>query len=94
MDMANFVSVKLNYLADKIRQEIRELLEQIWDGHVISNLSVEKFANALNKDKKNMGKELRLILCKGYGKPFKTGILLDSQFMSWLEEYFDKELIH
>ena len=94
MDMANFVSVKLNYLADKIRQEIRELLEQIWDGHVISNLSVEKFANALSKDKKNMGKELRLILCKGYGKPFKTGILLDSQFMSWLEEYFDKELIH
>ena len=94
MDMANFVSVKLNYLADKIRQEIRELLEQIWDGHVISNLSVEKFANALSKDKKNMGKELRLILCKGYGKPFKTGIQLDSQFMSWLEEYFDKELIH
>ncbi len=94
MDMANFVSVKLNYLACKIRQEIRELLEQIWDGYVIRNLSIEKLANALSKDKKNMGKELRLILCKGYGKVFKTGIQLDRQFMDWLEEYFDKELVH
>jgi 3-dehydroquinate synthase len=94
MDMANFVSVKMDYLQSKIRQEIRELLEQIWDGYVISNLSIEKFANALSKDKKNIGKELRLILCKGYGKLFKTGIQLDRQFMGWLEEYFDKELVH
>jgi 3-dehydroquinate synthase len=94
MDMANFVSVKMDYLEVKIRQEIRELLEQIWNGYVIRNLSIEKFAHALSKDKKNLGKELRLILCKGYGKLFKTGIQLDRQFMGWLEEYFDKELVH
>ena len=94
MDMANFVSVKLSYLAEEIRREIRELLEQIWDGYTINNLSVEKFAVALSKDKKNVGKELRLILCKGYGKVFKTGMQLDGQFMGWLEEYFDKELVH
>ena len=94
MDMANFVSVKLNYLAEETRREIRELLEQIWDGYVIHNLSVEKFTNALSKDKKNVGRELRLILCRGYGKVFKTGMRLDEQFMGWLEEYFDKELVH
>ena len=94
MDMANFVSVKLKYLSEETRREIRELLEQIWDGYTINNLSVEKLAVALSKDKKNVGKELRLILCKGYGKVFKTGIQLDSQFMGWLEEYFDKELVH
>ena len=94
MDMANFVSVKLGYLQCEIRQEIRELLEQIWDGYVISNLSIEKFANALSKDKKNVGKELRLILCKGYGELFKAGIPLDGQFIGLLEEYFDKELVH
>lgn len=94
MDMANFVSVKLNYLAEETRREIRELLEEIWDGYVINNLSVEKFVNALSKDKKNVGSELRLILCKGYGKVFKTGMQLDGQFMGWLEEYFDKELVH
>ena len=94
MDMANFVSVKLNYLAEETRREIRELLEQIWDGYVIHNLSVEKFANALSKDKKNVGRELRLILCRGYGKVFKAGMQLDEQFVGWLEEYFDKEPVH
>jgi len=94
MDMANFVSVRMNFLSEKIRQEIRELLEQVWEGYVISDLSIEKLANALSKDKKNIGKELRLILCKGYGKVFKAGIQLDNQFMGWLEEYFDKELVH
>ena len=94
MDMANFVSVKLSYLAEETRREIRELLEHIWDGYTINNLSVEKFANALSKDKKNVSRELRLILCKGYGKLFKTGMQLDERFMDWLEEYFDKELVH
>ena len=93
MDMANFVSVKLGYLQCEIRQEIRELLEQIWEGYTIDNLPIEKFANALSKDKKNVGKELRLILCGGYGKLFKTGVPLNMQFMGWLEEYFDKELV-
>lgn len=90
MDMANFFSVKLNYLVEETRDEIRELLEKIWDGYVINNLSVEKFANALSKDKKNVGRELRLILCRGYGKVFKIGMQLDGQFMDWLREYFNK----
>ena len=94
MDMANFVSVKLNYLDEETRDEIRELLEEIWNGYTINNLPVEEFANALSKDKKNVGKELRLILCRGYGKVFKTGMQLDGRFMGWLAEYFDKELIH
>jgi len=92
MDMANFISVKLKYMPESIRYEIRELLEQIWAGYSITSMSVEKFVNALSKDKKNVGKELRLILCKGYGKVFKAGMKIDNRLMSWIEEYFDKEL--
>ena len=72
MDMANFISVKMNLLDSKIRLEIKELLQKIWQGYDIKQLDVEKFCSALSKDKKNMGSELRLILCKGYGKVFKT----------------------
>jgi len=94
MDMANFISVKLKYMPERIRHEIRELLEQIWDGYSIGNLPVEKFINALSKDKKNVDKELRLILCKGYGKVFKAGMTMSEEFSGWIEEYFDKELGH
>ena len=92
MDMANFISVKKKYLSMRIRLEIRELLEKIWSGFNINYLDVEHFAIALSKDKKNVGNELRLILCKDYGKVFKTSQILDNEFKSWLKEYFTHEL--
>jgi 3-dehydroquinate synthase len=92
MDMANYISVRKNYLSKDIRYEIRELLEKIWNGFNIKNLDVEKFALALSKDKKNVGNELQLILCKGYGKVFKTKQSLDDDFMHLLNDYFFTEL--
>jgi len=92
MDMANFISVKKKYISMKIRYEIRELLEKIWLNYNIKDINVEKFALALSKDKKNIGDELRLILCKGYGNIFKDSQYIDKEFKGWLKEYFDKEL--
>lgn len=93
MDMANFISVRKKYIPMNIRYEIRELLEKIWSNYDIKEINVEKFAIALSKDKKNVGDELRLILCKGYGKVFKTAQNLDNEFKGWLEEYFANELV-
>jgi len=92
MDMANFISVKRKLLENSIRLEIRDLLQRIWSGYDISDLELEKFALALSKDKKNVGKELRLILCKDYGKVFKTAQNLDDEFKGWLKDYFSNEL--
>ena len=91
MDMANFISVKKKLLKNSIRLEIRDLLQRIWSGYSISDLEIDKFAMALSKDKKNVGKELRLILCKDYGKVFKTAQNLDDEFIGWLEDYFTYE---
>jgi len=92
MDMANFVSVKLGYINEDIRQNIRELLKQIWEGTFITDISLDKFTIALSKDKKNVGKTLGLILNKGYGKIFKDLRPMDDQFIGWLKEYFENEL--
>lgn len=94
MDIANYVSVKRNFLDNAVRLEIRDLLKRIWAGYDIANIDIDKFAKALSKDKKNVGNELRLILCKGYGRVFKTAQKLDDEFKGWLREYFDKELVH
>jgi len=93
MDMANFISVKMGFLKESIRKDIREFLKQIWCGYNIENLDIDKFCNALSKDKKNIGDELRLILFKDYGKAFKTPVKNNSQFHDWLVEYFNKELL-
>ena len=92
MDMSNSLSVKLGFIPESVRKNIRELLEKIWEGYDISDLSIEKFKIALSKDKKNIGTKLGLILNKGYGNIFKASVDMDEQFTSWVEEYFLHEL--
>jgi 3-dehydroquinate synthase len=92
MDIANFVSMKKDFISNSIRNEIRQLLKQIWNGYNIKNINVEKFILALRKDKKNIDDDLQLILCKGYGKVFKVAQQVDVNFISWLNEYFKFEL--
>ena len=92
MDMANFISVKKGYIAEGVRKNIRELVQQIWKGTFITDISLDKFTTALSKDKKNVDAQLGLILNKGYGKIFKDLTPLDDTFRSWLKEYFDTQL--
>jgi 3-dehydroquinate synthase len=91
MDISNFISVKLGYININTRNEIRNLLSDIWKGYHIGHLSVEKMINALSKDKKNVGNKLGLILNKGYGKIFKSILEVDEKFIAWLSEYFENE---
>lgn len=92
MDMANFVSVKMGLIPEVVRENIRELLKNIWEGYDIKNLSVNQLKIALSKDKKNIGTKLGLILNKGYGNIFKASVVMDDKFTSWMEEYFKNEL--
>jgi len=92
MDMANYLSVKMDLLKPEIRNEIRKLLEKIWEGYNIKNIDIEKFCNVLAKDKKNVGKELRLILCKGYGQVFKAPVKNDLKLKNWISDYFQNEI--
>ena len=94
MDMSNFVSMKKGYITSDVRQNSKELLEKIWNGHSdkVKGLDVDKFIEALTKDKKNKGLLLGLILNKGYGKVFKDFTENDMKFRTWIEEYFTNEL--
>tara|TARA_B100001115_G_scaffold173507_1_gene157678 strand:+ start:3127 stop:4209 length:1083 start_codon:yes stop_codon:yes gene_type:complete len=92
MDMANYISLKMGLLNHDTRKEIRDLLQQIWSGFSIKKIDASKFCKVLAKDKKNVGKELRLILCKGYGKVFKTPVKNDAKLNNWIIEYFENEL--
>ncbi len=92
MDMANYISVKMGFIPQQTRDEIREVTENIWSGFEIDKIDLEAFKKALSKDKKNVGKKLGLILNKGYGKIFKNMMEADESFSNWLEEYFTNEL--
>lgn len=93
MDMANFISVKMGFITDETRDEIRSVTQKIWDGYSIKNIDLEMFIKALSKDKKNVGSKLGLILNKGYGNIFKNIMDADENFRIWLKDYFDNETI-
>ncbi len=92
MDMANFISMKLGYITQETRTEIRELGESIWAGFDINNISISEFKKALGKDKKNIGNNLGLILMKGCGEVFKEMRPMDDEFTNWIIEYFKTEI--
>jgi len=90
MDMANFISVKLGFIGNDLRQHVRSQLKKIWTGTSISNLDVKDFEKALSRDKKNIGNTYQLILTKGLGKMLKHGIEPNKVFTAWLAEYFSE----
>jgi 3-dehydroquinate synthase len=90
MDMANFISVKLGFIGNDLRQHVLPQLKKIWTGTSISNLNVNDFEKALSRDKKNIGNTYQLILTKGLGKMLKHGIEPNKVFTAWLDEYFSE----
>lgn len=88
IDMANFISVKLGFISEDVRQSIRHQLEKIWSETSIENISVEKFEKVLALDKKNIGNTYQLILTKGIGNMIKYGVEPNREFSIWLNEYF------
>ena len=91
MDIANYLSVKLGYISEDLRQDMRELLEWNWGSTRLTGITVPDFENALGKDKKNVGSELRVILTRGPGKMFKTGLDRNETVAGWLQAWFDDQ---
>ena len=91
MDIANYISAKLGYISEKLRQEIRELLALNWAGIPLGEIDIEEFTNALRKDKKNVGSDVRVILMGGLGKMFKTSLDVNQQTLQWLKTYFQTQ---
>jgi 3-dehydroquinate synthase len=92
IDIANFLSVKMGFINQTIRQEINEVILSITQNYSIKGIDLHLFLNALSKDKKNEGEKLGLILNKGYGNIFKNITLVDEQFVGWLKDYFENEI--
>jgi len=88
MDIANYVSYKMGYINKKIRDDILEVTQFIWDGYDLRGIKIDDLINALKKDKKNVDNKLGLILNNGFGKIFKNFTEPDKNFKNILKEYF------
>jgi len=91
MDIANYLSAKLGFISEELRQDIRELLVWNWGAFRLRDIEVDALKTALGKDKKNVGSEIRVILTRGVGQMFKTQLVLDEAATGWLKTYLQAD---
>lgn len=67
IDLANLVSVRMGLLSKLERNRIRELCSFVFNDYPLPHIAIQKFEEAIRKDKKNIDNQLGLILSRGIG---------------------------
>lgn len=93
IDIANYVSLKMNLINSIVFNEIHAVVKVIYNGYSIDKIDIDDFINTLKKDKKNVGDMLGLILLKGYGRTYKQLVLPDLNFKQILKSYFNNHVL-
>ena len=92
MDVANMLSVHKGLVAPTFRNRVRRALIKIWGENTLAPSMVERFVDALSRDKKNEQGEVKVILTKGFGEMFLTSLDIDSSTQTLLNDYFEDRL--
>lgn len=87
MDIANFISVKMNLLQPDLFEKMHSILEKNIPPFKITELNIEEYCQALARDKKNKGNLLGCILSEGPGKVGKKFIEINEAFKENLLMY-------
>ena len=87
MDIANFISLKLNYINQREFDQLHSILTKNIPKFKLTNSNIDLYIKVLTMDKKNSNNKLGCILCFGFGKIEKTFIKFDSILRQNLLEY-------
>jgi len=87
MDIANYISLKMGLIDENLYRKMREVLKLNWNEVPLGEIDIDTFLNALRKDKKNIGSEIRVILTRGFGKMFITTLDIKNG-QEWIREFF------
>jgi 3-dehydroquinate synthase len=92
MDMANYVSVRLNLMGRDHYDRMHPVLSSNYAQFQSVEVPLEAFFNALSKDKKNVDTRLSLILPGASARVSRGFYEKDETFVSVCKEYLAKEL--
>lgn len=91
IDIANYVSAGIGMSNRAFRDRVRAVASRLWDGFSIRELDLEGIFAALRRDKKNIGKDVYVILARDFGALEKVRIDLDGREGALIREYFARE---
>lgn len=93
MDLANFLSYRLDLLTGKEYESLHVLLKANFPDYRFSEFPIDEYCKFLQKDKKNTNSNLTCILSRGIGKLEVYEIELNSKNKASISEYFQNEFV-
>ncbi len=87
MDIANYISFRTGLLSGRQFGEMRKILSVNMPDFLIDGSNIDNYMEALQKDKKNISKDLTCILTRGFGRMFKTQVRKDKVLRKMLLDY-------
>ena len=88
MDLANYISMKLNMLSKDNFKIMHEILKINKPKYSIDINNIDNYCSALSKDKKNKGNNLGCILSNSPGNVEKVFLKIDDNLKSMITNYF------
>ncbi len=88
MDLANLISVELGLIPKDLRNRIRKSLAKAFTGTELPEIDVDLIFAALRKDKKNQGKDIKVILTRGIGDMYKTTLQTNEKITNCINRFF------
>ena len=88
MDMANYISLRLGLIGQKVFDELHSLLSMNYSGFERISVPEDRFFAALARDKKNTERNLFFILLRGPGGVFRERLSDDERFRGLCRAYF------
>jgi len=92
MDLANLLSVELGLISKALRNRIRLSLVKSFGPTPLPEIDVDLIFAALRKDKKNQGKDIKVILTRGIGNMFKTTLENTEQINQCIRGFFSNKM--
>lgn len=91
MDLANIISAHEGLIDIELRNDIRLILKEVWKNTSLPEIDVSEYFEALSKDKKNVGKNIKVILTRGLGDMFKTTLIKSDEVENLVLDFFENK---
>ena len=89
MDIANTVALKLKMIDEKLFKKMRDALFYNYPEYDFNSMNIDKYFEALSKDKKNEGSNIGCILPINIGYLVKKQLPITPEFKKIISTYFE-----
>ncbi|MDC6460010.1 hypothetical protein PQY66_06690, partial [Luminiphilus sp.] len=92
IDLANLISARLGFIDITLRNNIRKMIEHVWEDMPLETFQMQAYFDALARDKKSVNGRVHAILTRGVGDMFLSPLDMTDDLTVLIESFFENHL--